>query len=1233
MKKFPRWVRWLVVAALALVAAALTAWVAVVPPLVRRLAEAQLAQMGLPVPSLEVRGLSLHHVQLANVAAGEGERFRIGAVAAHYTIGGLLRKRLRTIELVGLETEVRVRDGTLDLGPLANLRSEGGGPTPFERIELRSCVLRLVRGGQVVAVLFSGHVANAGEAGLRVDLSVSVGGTDARLAGVVDTSAGEFAVRLEGKSRSLPLRLPVSGTVAFVVRAERKAGATKVEAQLSAQGPLRLTALSRPVTMGAFSVRCTAELDERLEPKTASLDVELGELSVEGLDLLPVASASLTASLAEGAAKVEVSADGSSWRLESLSGSFAGIAALLRGNEKAAGIEGKLDWKVVVPEPGRLPIAASLAHLADLSGLGPLECSGSGSVSIALPASGRQSGWDWRLEAPQVRVALGKSSISSPRFGAALSGLEAEARLAIVADPQGVRGRLLSGSRLVVDSATAAHAGGEVSLSAAPAPAVQVVVTKEGGEFTLTLEREGISWKATIPEARVIVKGASAKLPAGPVVTGAEAELAVSLGASPEALTLRLAPGSRLTLSGAELNGIKVVSTPGKPLASLTLGGDGGRLTLSQTGGETHWTAAFSSLEATAEAREVEALGRRVRLERPRLAARFNLDAGERLAVVNRTGPWEATCEGVELVARGHRLRLGPLAFEVAERGKSPLVAAGFEGGELVGGRLALDIRSAKPLELKADKEAAFRAESLAIGLEAKADGHRRSAKAEFTASGIALKAAQKLKGGAASLELANGRAKATVTIPDERSGVTADFAFGPATVKASAKGILASLPRVALSGTVRAGALKVPQVDAQVEVADAHLAHPSLGLEVRGVSATVPVVWHTAPGRSGLFRVGEIRLGAIKLPGPSGAAEVDDGRLVATVTWKPLKGAKVTASASLGQEAGMMRGRLDFSLPLFELKDQEAVSRLVPQAKGLMATGTFGAEGVLRLEGSTFKPDVTVTVLDGAFRSRKWEMDAEGVFATVRLDSLTPPLTPRKELQVALVKRAKMGKLEVEDGFVAFRLEPKKGDGETVGWVAYLQRGEWGWVGGRLFAEKVSFDPKAPRYEFTVHARDLKLSKLLALIPGDRAAGVGAVSGQVPIAIEGWPNIQFGNGSFRTTPGQKGWIQIKDTKPLEQAIAQVARASVPRGLSDQVKTKVEEDIRSRILEALHDFEYDELRLDFINREGKFVARAFMKGRGRFGHKQEFGGVTLNFPGLDAFLRDAILVSREFFSR
>ncbi len=569
--------------------------------------------------------------------------------------------------------------------------------------------------------------------------------------------------------------------------------------------------------------------------------------------------------------------------------------------------------------------------------------------------------------------------------------------------------------------------------------------------------------------------------------------------------------------------------------------------------------------------------------------------------------------------------------FVVKERENQPLLTVTFEDGRPANAVAALVAEAAGPITVSADE-----------GTTAKLAAVRSVVEGTWGKEGGALAGSLRISGIDVGLRHKFADHLLVADVRDASLLVTSrwDFPAGPrlaaplpvefvvrtppgsSGISATVAGVKLATGPIEACGTARLAMGAPPAVNARASLTDASVQYKEIGLAMTGLELDVPLTWNVAaPPEPGRVAVKSIELQGVALPPLSGTLGVADTKADFTVAWEPLLGAKLRAEGSARAGARGPLVQTYVSLPPFENKDEEALGRLVPPLKGLLATGSFAIDGYVRLSPDGLVPNIALTILDGSFKSKAWEAEAEGVFATVRVNSVTPLLTPRKEFQVALVRRARMGKLDVKDGFVAFRLEPKETNGRPAGWAAYVQRGECGWLGGRLFVEDFRFDPEAKEHTATVFARDLKLGDLLAIIPNNRATGVGSLDGKLPVTLGDWPSIHFGEGELQTAPGQSGWFKVKDT----EALGTVLENTDPRFKTDNLYV----EIKKRLVEAFRNFEYDQLSVVLTkDRAGKSVARVKTKGRARTGERQEFEEVNLNFLDFDEVLRNAILISR-----
>ena len=116
----------------------------ILPGVVRRIVEKRFADIGLQDVTLEIRSVTWQGAELANIRLDEQGQTRIGALAVRYTPASLLRGNLNMVEITGMEFNVKIQNGTIDLGVLQDIKlaeKEEVSELPFEQIDLRSSSL------------------------------------------------------------------------------------------------------------------------------------------------------------------------------------------------------------------------------------------------------------------------------------------------------------------------------------------------------------------------------------------------------------------------------------------------------------------------------------------------------------------------------------------------------------------------------------------------------------------------------------------------------------------------------------------------------------------------------------------------------------------------------------------------------------------------------------------------------------------------------------------------------------------------------------------------------------------------------------------------------------------------------------------------------------------------------------------------------------------------------------
>jgi len=307
---------------------------------------------------------------------------RIGALGVLYDLPSLLRGRLGTIEVTGAEMELRLRDGKLDFGPLADLQtSSEAGELPFGRIELRAASLVLDLEGQRVRMPGHGSIVNTGEGRCRVDFRAEVEGATLHVSGTADTNTYDMDLTVEGEVRDLAAPLAVvPGTVAELPgraggRVTFKAHAVRAGDDARASLVLRAEEASFVAMVAGHRV-IAEEVSARVEaevadgPRVVSLNGELGagEVTVDGH-----AARNLRFTFAKAGERLTfaATAGGDGWALSELKGEVAGLFGLLGSGSKA--VAAGVSWSL----GGRLP-----ARAVEMLAARGIEAAGLGEVTM-----------------------------------------------------------------------------------------------------------------------------------------------------------------------------------------------------------------------------------------------------------------------------------------------------------------------------------------------------------------------------------------------------------------------------------------------------------------------------------------------------------------------------------------------------------------------------------------------------------------------------------------------------------------------------------------------------------------------------------------------------------------------------------------------------------------------------------------------------------------------------------
>ncbi len=241
------------------------------------------------------------------------------------------------------------------------------------------------------------------------------------------------------------------------------------------------------------------------------------------------------------------------------------------------------------------------------------------------------------------------------------------------------------------------------------------------------------------------------------------------------------------------------------------------------------------------------------------------------------------------------------------------------------------------------------------------------------------------------------------------------------------------------------------------------------------------------------------------------------------------------------------------------------------------------------------------VNIRDASFDIAGKPINVQGVEGTLAFSQFSPLSSPLDQSLVA--RKLVLGQVELTDGDTKFQV--------LAGNKIDVRRMHWQCLGGELLIDGMSIRGNAPS-GFDVQLRDLDLSRALALLAQNKAAGAGKLTGVLPVNLSP-STVHFGEGRLTAQPG--GSIQIKN----QAAIAQAAREAARQATSPEEAAKIQQEV----IDALGDFQFEQLSAQLAEEEGKLVGYIKMTGHGKAQANQPID-YELRVNGIDALLQSRL---------
>lgn len=322
--------------------------------------------------------------------------------------------------------------------------------------------------------------------------------------------------------------------------------------------------------------------------------------------------------------------------------------------------------------------------------------------------------------------------------------------------------------------------------------------------------------------------------------------------------------------------------------------------------------------------------------------------------------------------------------------------------------------------------------------------------------------------------------------------------------------------------------------------------------------------------------------------------------------------GAPLDAEVAFNLAGVLPEATASFRCRGYRLGSADPLGAAATRLSGVTLGGTASLEGTLRLASGRLEPRITVSLEDGSVEAKQYEARAEGIRGSITVSNLSPPATPGG--QRFEIRKAALGKLELNDGVIQFRIE-----NDPV--ALFVERIEWGWAGGRLYEHALRIDPAQPRVELRVFADGLQMGKLVGLALGPGNAGEGVLYGMLPVTIplDNPANLEFKEGFLYAKPGEGWWKLGGESGAMARTVLD---QSVGVAMSFQG-----DEVQKRAVDGIMNFRYTTLRADFIRDEGELMLRLTTSGRSLDPVlKMEYSKLVVDFPHLDRTLRQVLLI-------
>ncbi|RJX34600.1 MAG: hypothetical protein C4531_03660 [Desulfurivibrio sp.] len=317
-------------------------------------------------------------------------------------------------------------------------------------------------------------------------------------------------------------------------------------------------------------------------------------------------------------------------------------------------------------------------------------------------------------------------------------------------------------------------------------------------------------------------------------------------------------------------------------------------------------------------------------------------------------------------------------------------------------------------------------------------------------------------------------------------------------------------------------------QLQGELAIDQAWLAHPPSGARVEGGSLTLPFSWPlTGENPPGRLAVSKITWQKKEIGALAGTIQLQENKLslAADIHSPLLQG--VTASLALSSDIAGEPGRSELALTIPPARLTNFSPAIIfPQAKDITFSGLISGEAQMSLAAGQFTGKGRLSLQNGSLELAEQKITVSGIDTTLTLPFL-PQLrsAPNQQLNFS---SARLGELAIDGGTLHFTVESNSS--------FLLEKGIFNWADGSVNTYALRFSENHLQPEMIFYCTQLKLAGILAQVGIKNVEGNGTVNGRIPVSLNDG-KITFAPSYLYSTPGEGGVIRIAGGDFLTQAI------------------------------------------------------------------------------------------------